>query len=69
MTHYAVIWIFGNYYTNIKPPAGELTYIIILGIIFLVVIAYFVMLFYDIPVRRYLAKKWRQEQKHQPYQP
>jgi peptidoglycan/LPS O-acetylase OafA/YrhL len=57
MTHYAAIWVFGNYYTNEKPPADELPYIIIPGIIFLVVIAYFVMVFYDIPVRRYLAKK------------
>ena len=67
MTHYSVIWIFGNYYTNEKPPAGELTYIIIPGIIFLVVIAYLVMVFYDVPVRRYLAKKWRQSRKHQHY--
>jgi len=57
MTHYAAIWVFGNYYTNKKPPAGELPYIIIPGILFLVVIAYFVMVFYDIPVRRYLARK------------
>jgi peptidoglycan/LPS O-acetylase OafA/YrhL len=60
MTHYAVIWIFGNYYTKAKPPAGELTYIIILGIIFLVVFAYLAMVFYDIPVRRYLTKKRRE---------
>jgi peptidoglycan/LPS O-acetylase OafA/YrhL len=59
MTHYAFIWVFGNYYTNEKPPAGELPYIIIPGIIFLVVVAYFTMVFYDIPVRRWLAKKRR----------
>lgn len=57
MTHYAAIWVFGNYYINKKPSAGELPYIIIPGVIFLVVVAYFVMVFYDIPVRRYLAKK------------
>jgi peptidoglycan/LPS O-acetylase OafA/YrhL len=68
MTHYAAIWVFGNYYTNAKPPAGSLPYIIIPGIIFLVVVAYFAMVFYDIPVRRYLAKKRLQERKHQPYQ-
>ncbi len=68
MTHYAAIWVFGNYYTKEKPPAGELPYIIIPGIIFLIVIAYFVMEFYDIPVRQYLAKKRRQGRKHQPYQ-
>jgi len=61
MTHYAAIWVFGNYFTNEKPPAGELACIIITGIILLVVFAYLVMRFYDIPVRKYLAKKRRQE--------
>ena len=60
MTHYAAIWVFGNYFTNKKPPAGELPYIIITGIVFLIVIAYLAMVFYDIPVRRYLKKKWLQ---------
>ncbi|HEX5151741.1 MAG TPA: acyltransferase [Parafilimonas sp.] len=60
MTHYAAIWIFGNYYTSKKPPAGELLYIIICGIIFLIIFAYFTMVFYDTPVRRYLDKKRRQ---------
>jgi peptidoglycan/LPS O-acetylase OafA/YrhL len=68
MTHYAVIWIFGNYYTNEKPPAGELPYIIILGTIFLICFAYLVMRFYDMPVRRFLANKSRQGRKDQPYQ-
>lgn len=57
MTHYAAIWIFGNYFTNKKPSLDELTIVIILGVIFLVVFAYAVMVFYDIPVRRYLGKK------------
>lgn len=57
MTHYATIWIFGNYFTSQKPTAEDLLYIIIAGIIFLVVIAYLAMVFYDIPVRRYLTKK------------
>jgi hypothetical protein len=68
MTHYAAIWVFGNYFTSKKPPVGELPYIIIPGIIFLVVIAYLVMVFYDIPVRKYLAEKRRQVRKRQPYQ-
>jgi peptidoglycan/LPS O-acetylase OafA/YrhL len=60
MTHYAAIWAFGHYYTSKKPPVSELPYIIIPGIVFLVVIAYLVMVFFDIPVRRYLTKKWLQ---------
>lgn len=69
MTHYAVIWIFGNYYTNQKPPAGELTMVIISGIILLLVVAYVVMVFYDIPVRRYLAKRWLPERTNTSNQP
>jgi peptidoglycan/LPS O-acetylase OafA/YrhL len=69
MTHYAAIWVFGNYFTNNKPAAGELTYIIIAGTVLLVVFAYLVMRFYDIPVRRYLSKKRRQGFKPEPYQP
>lgn len=60
MTHYAAIWVFGNYFTNKKSPAAALPYIIIAGTILLVVFAYLVMRFYDIPVRKYLAKKRRQ---------
>ena len=52
MTHYAAIWIFENYFTNKNPSTTELTYIIIGGIIFLVVIAYLAMRLYDIPLRR-----------------
>jgi peptidoglycan/LPS O-acetylase OafA/YrhL len=61
MTHYAFIWIFGNYFTSRKPSATQLTYIIITGTIFLVIFAYLVMRFYDVPVRRWLAKKRKRE--------
>jgi peptidoglycan/LPS O-acetylase OafA/YrhL len=57
MTHYAAIWVFGNYFINQKPSVAQLPYIIIPGVIFLVVVAYLVMVFYDIPVRRWLARK------------
>lgn len=57
MTHYAALWIFGNYFTTKKPQAEELTYVIIGGVIFLVIFAYLAMVLYDIPVRRYLTKR------------
>ncbi len=65
MTHYAVIWIFGSYFTNEKPAVGELVIVVISGVILLVVLAYLVMRFYDIPVRRYLSKKWLQANRNQ----
>lgn len=57
MTHYAAIWIFGSYFTNTKPGAGELIIVVVVGVILLVVFAWLVMKYYDIPVRRYLSKK------------
>ncbi|MFD1601462.1 acyltransferase family protein [Flavobacterium artemisiae] len=58
MTHYAFLWMFGNYYTNQKPDNTQLIYIVITSVIFLVVFAYLVMVFYDIPLRKYLSNKW-----------
>lgn len=60
MTHYAAIWIFGSYFTSRNPSGNELVLVVVLGVIFLVLFAYAAMKLYDIPVRRYLAKKRRQ---------
>ncbi|MET3114517.1 peptidoglycan/LPS O-acetylase OafA/YrhL [Pedobacter sp. CG_S7] len=59
MTHYAVLWMFGNYYTNHQPSVGQLTFIIIGSLILLMGFAYLVMVFYDIPVRKYLNNKMK----------
>lgn len=60
MTHYAAIWIFGNYYTLNKPSTLELSVVVISGTILLVGFAYLAMVLYDIPVRRYLTAKRQQ---------
>lgn len=60
MTHYAVMWMFGNYYAAHKPGPGQLGLIIPISAILLVGIAYLVMVIYDIPVRRYLTNKRKQ---------
>ena len=60
MTHYAVLWMFGNYYTSHKPDTFQLALITIAGLILLVGAAYLVMVFYDIPVRKYLSDKWNE---------
>lgn len=59
MTHYAAIWIFGNYYTNNKPGTTELFFIVAGGTILLILFAYAVMVLYDVPVRSYLQNKRR----------
>jgi peptidoglycan/LPS O-acetylase OafA/YrhL len=57
MTHYAVLWMFGNYYTSHQPDTMQLALIIIAGLILLVGAAYLVMIFYDFPVRKYLTDR------------
>jgi peptidoglycan/LPS O-acetylase OafA/YrhL len=57
MTHYAVLWMFGNYYTSHKPGSMQLAFIIIAGLILLVGAAYLVMVIYDIPIRKYLSDR------------
>ncbi len=57
MTHYAVLWMFGNYYASHKPGTVQLALIIIAALIMLVGAAYLVMVIYDIPVRKYLTHK------------
>jgi peptidoglycan/LPS O-acetylase OafA/YrhL len=57
MTHYTVLWMFGNYYTSHKPGNMQLALIIMAGVAMLVGAAYIVMIVYDIPVRKYLSNK------------
>ncbi|MDQ6529467.1 acyltransferase [Flavobacterium sp. LHD-85] len=57
MTHYAVLWMFGNYYVNYKPNTIQLTFIVTTSVILLVGFAYFVMNVYDKPLRKYLTDR------------
>lgn len=57
MTHYAVLWMFGNYYISHKPGTMHLAFLIITGVIVLVGAAYLVMILYDIPLRKYLSSR------------
>lgn len=57
MTHYAFIWMFGNYYNAYKPSMGRVALIITVSVALLLAFAYLVMMVYDIPVRRYLVNR------------
>lgn len=61
MTHYAFIWMFANYYTNNKPDSTALCFIVVVGTILLVCLAYLTMIIFDIPIRKYLTDKRRKE--------
>lgn len=57
MTHYSVLWMFGNYITAHKIGTSLLALIIITALIVLPAFAYLVMIVYDTPVRKYLSRK------------
>jgi len=57
MTHYAAIWIFAKYYSSYKPGTTELFFVITIGVILLVGVAYLAMVIYDTPIRSYLSRK------------
>jgi len=57
MTHYAFIWIFGDYYMAKKPETMGLSLVVIIGTLLLVFIAYLTMIFYDSPIRKFLRNK------------
>ncbi len=57
MTHYAVIWMFGNYYTSHKPGPLQLTFIILVSTTLLIGLAYLAMVLFDSPVRKYFNNK------------
>lgn len=57
MTHYAGIWIFGNYLTTYHPEGITLWMIVIFGTILFTVFAWLVMKYYDTPVRKWLSRK------------
>lgn len=61
MTHYAILWMFGNYYTNHKPDYTQVAIITIAGLILLIMVAYLAMMLYDIPLRKYLSTKWNEK--------
>ena len=57
MTHYAVIWIWGNYYSSRKPDTAHLALVVTAGVLVMVGVAWVVMVAYDVPVRRWLGAK------------
>ncbi|MCL7986576.1 acyltransferase [Sphingobacterium sp. lm-10] len=58
MTHYAAMWIFGDYLQSEAFREDLLPLIVVGGSIGLIVFAYIIMKAVDIPVRKYLRKRY-----------
>lgn len=56
-THFAVIWMFANYYNTRKPSFEYISWVMVIGTIFCVGFAYLVLKLYDEPVREYLKAR------------
>jgi peptidoglycan/LPS O-acetylase OafA/YrhL len=59
MTHYPFLWIVYSYIEAKKPTVPQLTVITVIGTVLLLVNAYLIMRFLDVPVRNYLKKALR----------
>lgn len=57
MTHYSVMYIFGDYYRSTKPDTWALTLVIGGSVAGLIAFAYLVMRYVDLPLRRYLMNR------------
>jgi peptidoglycan/LPS O-acetylase OafA/YrhL len=58
MTHYSVIWIWGDFAVKHKLATRGLAPDVICGVTIMVAFAYVVMVAYDKPVRAYLRARW-----------
>ena len=58
MTHYAVIWIWGDFAVKHKLATGGMGPYVICGVATMVAFACLVMVAYDKPVRAYLRARW-----------
>ncbi len=59
MSHYAVIWMWGNYYGSRRPDAAHLALLVSTGVVMMVAVGWGVMVGYDVPVRRWLGERLR----------
>jgi peptidoglycan/LPS O-acetylase OafA/YrhL len=58
MTHYSVIWIWGDFAVKHKLASGGMAIPVTCGTITMVAFAWLVMVVFDKPVRAYLRAKW-----------
>jgi len=58
MTHYPFVWVFLTYFAVVKPSMQTLWVVIPVSVALLVLLAYLIMRFVDLPLRKYLREKF-----------
>ena len=61
MIHYPFLWMYLSYVEVIKPPMSLMALQIPIGVLLLIGLAYIIMLYLDIPVRKYLKGRQGRE--------
>ncbi len=59
MVHYPFIWIFFSYIEAKKPAMNQLEIIIPIGVLLLIGFAYLVLIYVDMPLRRYFTSRMK----------
>ncbi len=57
MVHYPFIWLFMSYVEKRKPTMSQMEIVMIVCVILLIALAYFTLVFLDMPIRKYLKNK------------
>lgn len=57
MTHYPFLFVFGSYLAAEKPAPTEVHMVAIFGIVALIILAYCIMTYVDMPLRKFLKNK------------
>jgi peptidoglycan/LPS O-acetylase OafA/YrhL len=57
MIHYPFIWLFMSYVESKKPAMNEMILVMITGVVLLIALAYLIMIWLDIPIRKYFKNK------------
>jgi peptidoglycan/LPS O-acetylase OafA/YrhL len=57
MIHYPFVWVFLTYVAVIKPTTATMAIVIPVSVISLVILSYLIMVFMDMPIRKYLKSK------------
>lgn len=61
MTHYAALWVFGDYLASAYYRTEQVPYIVVLGTLGLLAFAYLIMRYVDTPLRKYLTQRYLQQ--------
>ncbi|WP_299291155.1 acyltransferase [uncultured Mucilaginibacter sp.] len=59
MVHYPFIWIFFSYVEAAKPTMGQLETVIPIATVLLIGLAYYVLVFFDLPLRKYFTARMK----------